>query len=103
MSACERETETDELPGVELQHDLSISVRDWSAWIEASRRLQDAGAELVGVQMARRGEALHGRCRIKAISAPAARAIAAALNDEGLAEHAHVEHLMLAKAGGRAP
>jgi hypothetical protein len=108
MSACERESEAEEwlagaLPGVELQHELSLSLRDWTAWSETSRRLLDAGAELVGVQISRQGERLQGRCRIKAISASAARRIAAKLSSEGLAEHASVEHLMLSKPAGRTP
>lgn len=90
------------LAGLELQHDLYLTLGDWTSWGEVSSRLIDAGADLQSLQISRQNEAFSVRCRLKGLSSEIARGLSAGLLDQGVAQCASVEHLMLARAG-RAP
>lgn len=101
MRVCEAVTSRDPdvaaLRGLDLQHDLYLSLRDWRAWNAVSARLIDAGADLLNIQIHRQGEAFSVRCRFKGLASEAARAFSAGLLDEGVATRAQVEHLLLAR------
>jgi hypothetical protein len=90
-----------DLPGVEFQHDVHLSVRDWSAWTAVSDRLSLAGADVHALQLARSDGGFDVRCRLKQVSAEAARALLNALLNEGIAERGNIEHLVLAKGSAR--
>jgi hypothetical protein len=87
------------LAGLELQHDLYLTLTDWTAWDAVSSRLAEAGAELQSLQLSRQGGGFSVRCRLKRLSSEAARGLSGGLLDAGLAQQASVEHLMLAKDG----
>lgn len=91
------------LPGLELQHDLYLTVRDWTDGQEVWRRLAHAGADLQSLQISRQEEVFSLRCRIKRVSSDAARSLCASLRDDGVAQNSSVEHLMLARSQARAP
>ncbi len=108
MSVCDhgttkREPEFGALPGLELQHDLYLTVRDDSDGQEVWRRLAEAGAELQSLQIIRQDEAFSLRCRIKSVSSDAARGFCAKLIVDDIAQFSSVEHLMLARTPGRVP
>ncbi len=90
------------LAGLELQHDLYLTLTDWTAWREISNSLIELGADLQSLQISRQGEGFSARCRLKRLSSDAARALSGRLLDAGVAEQASVEHLMLAKPGAGA-
>lgn len=104
MNVCEpgsrvdatAEIEAGGLAGLELQHDLYLALPDWRAWEAVSGRLTSAGAELQSLQISRQGEGFSARCRLKQLSSEAARGLSDRLLDDGLAQRASVEHLMLA-------
>lgn len=89
------------LPGLELQHEMLFSLKDWSSIGGITERLNAAGAEIHALSLNRTADLFVLRCRVKAISATQARAF---VNDLGsLVEGAaSVEHLMLAKANEHA-
>jgi hypothetical protein len=91
------------LAGLDLQHDLYLTLTDWTVWDVISDRLIEAGADLHSLQISRQGDAFSARCRLKRLSSEAARALTGRLLDAGLAQQASVEHLMLAKASAGAP
>lgn len=90
-----------DLAGVELQHDLHLSVRKWTDWSVIAERVAIAGGEVHALQLARAGDVFSVRCRLKRISADAARSLIDGLLDERLAERATVEHLVLSVAAAR--
>lgn len=87
------------LNGLDLQHDVQISLRDWSDWSGVAALVREVGAELHGLQLTRCGEGFSARCRLKDISSDAARALVQTLLTRGLVMRASVEHLMLARGG----
>jgi hypothetical protein len=111
MSVCESASQSDAgserelggLAGLDLQHDLYLTLTDWTIWDVISDRLIEAGADLHSLQISRQGDAFSARCRLKRLSSEAARALTGRLLDAGLAQQASVEHLMLAKANAGAP
>lgn len=100
MSVCDvaHAAEIGALSGLELQHDLYLTVSDWAAWNDVSERLAGAGAELHSLQVSRQGAGFSVRCRIKKLSSPDARALTESFLHAGLAQSASVEHLMLTRA-----
>lgn len=108
MSICEpkcREAAKDEgaFAGLELQHDLYLTLTDWTVWEHVSTRLIALGADLQNLQISRQGDGFSARCRLKRLSSEAARGLSGGLLDAGLASQASVEHLMLAKPAAGAP
>lgn len=105
MSICEpecREAAKDEgaFAGLELQHDLYLTLTDWTVWEHVSTRLIALGADLQSLQVSRQGDGFSVRCRLKRLSSEAARGLSGSLLDAGVASQASVEHLMLAKPPG---
>ena len=93
--------EAQALAGLDVQHDLFLSMSDWSQWGAISPLLQDIGGEVESLNLARHANGYSARCRLRRVSAEAARALTARLLDDGLVERASVEHLVLgAKATG---
>lgn len=84
------------LPGLELMHDFQISLGHWSLVSGVVQSLREANAEVHTLSLSQQPNLVSVRCRVKAISARRARALAAALCG-GPAISADVEHLMLAK------
>ena len=93
-------TGPDAVPGLELQHDLQLSLADWRDWHGVSQCLIETGAELSGLSIARQEDGFFARCRLRNLSSPAARTLAQRLLGDGLARQASVEHLMLARRDG---
>lgn len=89
------------LPGLELQHELLLSLSEWRSAVAIVQRLSDAGAELFALSLNPQAGGFVLKCRVKAISAARARAFVAELADVA-AGAACVEHLILAKAPDRA-
>ncbi len=85
------------LPGLELQHELLLSLRDWSSAVSILQRLSEAGADLHALSINPQAGAFVLKCRVKAISAARARAFVAELGAFASGA-ACVEHLILAKA-----
>ena len=85
------------LPGLELQHELLLTLRDWSSAALIVQRLADIGAELHTLSLNPQAGAFVLKCRVKAISARRARAFVAELGAFASGA-ACVEHLILAKA-----
>lgn len=85
------------LPGLELQHELLLSLRDWSSAVPVLQRLSDAGADLHALSINPQAGGFVLKCRVKAISAARARAFVAELGVFASGA-ACVEHLILAKA-----
>ncbi len=86
------------LPGLELQHEMLFSLKNWSDVGGITERLNATGAEVHALSLNRSADLFVLRCRVKAISAARARAFVRDL--DGVVEGAgSVEHLMLAKAG----
>lgn len=100
MSVCEvrrsEDPDVGPLGGLDLQHDLYLSVDDWRAWTEVSTRLLEAGADIQNVQITRQNSGFSARCRFAGLAAEAVRQLSAGLLDEGVATRAQVEHLLLA-------
>jgi len=84
------------LAGLELQHDLYLSLPDWRVWEAISGRLTSIGAEVHSLQISKQGDGFTARCRLKRLSSEAARTFSDGLLDDGVAQRASVEHLMLA-------
>lgn len=85
------------LPGLELQHELLLSLRDWASTVSILQRLSDAGADLHALSVSPQAGAFVLKCRVKGITASRARAFVAELG--AIASGAAcVEHLILAKA-----
>lgn len=91
-----------DLSGVELEHDVHLAVRDWTAWTTVSERLSGVGADVLALQVARSDGGLDVRCRLKQVSAQSARDLVNTLLDDGVAERGSIEHLVLAKRGAEA-
>lgn len=89
------------LPGLEMQHELLLTLSDWPSAASILQRLADAGAELGALSINPQAGAFVLKCRVKAISAPRARAFVAELGAIA-AGAACVEHLILARAPGHA-
>jgi hypothetical protein len=89
------------LPGLELQHDLHLTLKHWSSVGAVAQTLSDAGAEVHALSLSRHADNCVLRCRVKSISARRARELADALRDF-LVGSASVEHLMLTKGGAHA-
>lgn len=85
------------LPGLEVQHELLLTLRDWSSAALIVQRLSDAGAELHALSINPQAGAFILKCRVKAITASRARRFVAELG-AFVAGAACVEHLILAKA-----
>lgn len=85
------------LAGLDLQHDLQLNLADWRDWQPIATCLEDTGAELSGLNLARQEGGFSARCRLRNLSSQAARALAQTLLGEGLARQASVEHIMLAR------
>ncbi|ANP46046.1 hypothetical protein [Candidatus Viadribacter manganicus] len=85
------------LPGLELQHELLLTLRDWESAAVIVQRLSEAGAELHALSVNPQADGFILKCRVKAISATRARAFVADLG-AFVSGAACVEHLMLAKA-----
>jgi hypothetical protein len=103
-SACPEIVETEDawgLPGLELQHDLHLTLRHWSSVGAVTQTLSEAGAEVHALNLSRHADACVLRCRVKAISARRARELADSLGAL-LTGAASVEHLMLTKGGAHA-
>ncbi|MGH6950769.1 MAG: hypothetical protein ACREH4_07840 [Vitreimonas sp.] len=109
MSVCEPDrrdsagNERGAFAGLELQHDLYLTLTDWTAWEFVSSRLIELGADLQSLQISRQGDGFSARCRVKRLSSEAARDLSGGLLDAGVARQASVEHLMLAKPAAGAP
>lgn len=86
-----------DLAGVDLHHDFQLVVPDWAAWIAIGEVLARDGAGVHAVRATPRDDGFDIRCRLDGISEAAARRLSAAFLDGGLATHAKVEHLVLAK------
>lgn len=86
------------LPGLELQHEMLFSLKNWSDFSGITERLSAVGADVHALSLNRSADLFVLRCRVKAISAARARAFVRDV--AGVVEGAaSVEHLMLAKAG----
>ena len=95
---CTRSDEDDFcLPGLEVQHELLLTLRDWSAATAILQRLSDAGADLHALSINPQAGGFVLKCRVKAISAARARLFVAELGAFASGA-ACVEHLILAKA-----
>jgi hypothetical protein len=88
--------------GLELQHDLQLSVSDWRDWDAVALHVRGLGAELAGLNLSRQDAGFSLRCRLTNISSEAARGLSQALIAAGLAKQASVEHLMLARGARHA-
>jgi hypothetical protein len=86
------------LPGLELQHEMLFSLKNWSDVGDITDRLSAVGADVHALSLNRSADLFVLRCRVKAISAARARAFVRDVAGvvQGVAS---VEHLMLAKAG----
>jgi len=89
------------LPGLELHHDLHLTLKHWSSLGAVTQRLSDAGADVHALSLSRHADICVLRCRVKAISARRARELADGLRGF-LVGAASVEHLMLTKGGAHA-
>ena len=99
-SACRSEEDAlAELIGVDFQHDLQLTLPDLAAWSRISDRLLHAGAEVHSMRLTRAGTGFDLRCRLKRVTAEAARTLVAGLLDDGVAERGGVEHLVLGAQG----
>lgn len=85
------------LPGLELQHELLLSLREWGSAISVLQRLSEAGAYVSALSLNPQAGAFVLKCRVKAISAARARAFVAELSAFASGA-ACVEHVILAKA-----
>ncbi len=85
------------LPGLELQHELLLSLRDWSSAVSVLQRLSDAGADLHALSINPQPGGFALKCRVKAISVARVRAFVAELG-VFVPGAACVEHLILANA-----
>lgn len=92
-----------ELAGFNVQHDLTLSIPNWTAWTVISERIASTGANIHALQLTRREEGFSVRCRLERASSETARALVSGLLDDGLADRADVEHIVFAKnyAGAR--
>ena len=102
MGVCADDAEAAGFAGVALHHDLFIVVDAWSDWPVIAGQLASAGAKIHSVRALPQGEAFGVRCRISGVSESVARRLTRAVLDAGIATHARVEHLVLARslAGG---
>ena len=96
-----RDVALDDLSGVEFHHDLHLIVRDWSAWSAVSEQILGQGGDIHALQVTRGVGAYAIRCRLEGVEANAVRRLTSALLDAGIAQHAAVEHLLLAKQHAR--
>lgn len=85
------------LPGLEVQHELLLTLREWESSVSILQRLSEAGAEVHALSINPQAGAFVLKCRVKAISASRARAFVAELGVIASGA-ACVEHLILAKA-----
>jgi len=85
-----------DLLGVDFQHDLQLTIRDWTVWADISERLSTAGADVRALQLSRSDGGFHVQCRVKRVSEASVRGLVDALLDDGVAVRASVEHLVLA-------
>ncbi|WP_395648270.1 hypothetical protein [Terricaulis sp.] len=85
-----------DLAGVELQHDLHLAIRDWTAWSAISDRLSAAGADIYALQLFRGAGGFNVRCRLERVSDVVARTLIDTLLRDGIVERGDVEHLLLA-------
>jgi len=107
MRACQNAYEASaecalgDLPGVEIQHDLFLSLPDLTAWSAIAARLTDVRAEVRALQIAPDGDGLGLRCRLTRIASDQVRALVADLLKTGVARRGQVEHLLLAAGAAR--
>lgn len=107
MRACQDAYEAsaeyalDDLPGVEIQHDLFLALPDLTAWSAIAERLSAARAEVRALQIAPDGDGLGLRCRLTRIASEQARALVSDLLETGVARRGQVEHLLLATGAAR--
>ena len=85
------------LPGLEVQHELLLTLREWESSVSILQRLSQAGAEAHALSINPQAGGFVLKCRVKAISASRARAFVADLGVFASGA-ACVEHLILAKA-----
>ena len=85
------------LPGLEVQHELLLTLRDWVSSVSILKRLSEVGAELHALSVNPQAGAFVLKCRVKGISASRARAFVRELGVFASGA-ACVEHLILAKA-----
>ncbi|MEZ5955700.1 MAG: hypothetical protein R3C27_00600 [Hyphomonadaceae bacterium] len=85
------------LPGLEVQHELLLTLRDWTGSASILQRLSAAGAELHALSVSPQAGAFVFKCRVKGISASRARAFVRELGVLASGVTC-VEHLILAKA-----
>jgi len=99
--ACSGGEEDWRLPGLELQHDIQIALKDWASLAPITEGLAAFGADVRSLSLNRRADAFVLRCRVTSISAARAREFVNGLADvaDGAAS---VEHLMLARAADHA-
>ncbi len=98
MARGNSHTELGPLAGLDLQHDLQLTLVEQTDWSVIADLLRRAGADVQQLQLARLEQGVAVRCRLKSISPEGARAFTHSLLDNGLVERAHVEHLVLAGA-----
>lgn len=101
MDVCDpiEEPALEALKGLNLQHELQLSIEDWRAWTSITELLKKLGAEVDNLQLVRIGAGYSVRCRLNGVSEHAARTLTHTLLDSGLAERASVEHLVVAGRG----
>ena len=85
------------LPGLEVQHELLLTLCEWESSVSILRRLSEVGAEVHALSVNPQAGTFVLKCRVKGISASRARAF---VNELGVfvSGAACVEHLILAKA-----
>lgn len=85
------------LPGLDIQHELLLSLPSWESAAPIMQRLADVGAGLHALSLSPQAGRFVLKCRVHAISPARARAFVAGLG-EFADGPAVVEHLILAKA-----
>lgn len=85
------------LPGLELQHDLTLVLANWNAWDALAAQLVKGGGEIHALQMMRQRDGVSVRCRVKRLSAECTRALTRSFAEEEGVQVLGLEHLMLAR------
>lgn len=107
MRACQdaheasAEVALDDLPGVEIQHDLFLALPDLTAWSAIAARLSAVSAEVRALHIAPDGDGLGLRCRLTRVAPAQVRALVSDLLDTGVVRRGQVEHLLLAAGATR--
>ena len=85
------------LPGLDVQHELLLSLPDWDSSVSILQRLSDVGAQVHALSVNPQAGKFVLKCRVKGISASRARAFVRELGVFASGA-ACVEHIILAKA-----